>query len=152
MNGGYESRPSPVSGFGLFATLTFEAGQRIAPYLGRPVYAPSRARGAPVFDLEIRPGLWLDGSGGDNPARWANHSCRPNAVLVWHDETREAWLTAARRVEAGEEITFDYGFNLAEAMAHPCHCGSPDCVGRIVAAPLRAALRRHLRPQGSRRD
>ena len=98
-----------------------------------------------IRDREVAAGLWLDGSVADNPARWANHSCEPNAELIWHGSVEGAWLTSLRPLLAGEEITFDYGFSLAESLFHPCACGTAACIGRIIAAPLRPALRRHLR-------
>lgn len=147
MNGtDVETRPSAIAGQGLFALRAFAAGERIAPYRG-PLTStpPARATTGEVFALEVAPGRWLDGSGDDNPARWANHSCEPNAELIWHGDLGEAWLTGLRALRAGEEITFDYGFSLAESLFHPCACRTPGCVGRIIAEPLRPALRRHLR-------
>ena len=85
--------------------------------------------------MEISPGRWLDGSAADNPTRHANHACRPNAELIWHDQESAAWLTALESIASGEEITFDYGFSLAESLFHPCACGAADCAGRIIAAP-----------------
>lgn len=142
-----ETRPSAIQGLGLFALRAFAPGETVAPYAGPLTRTPpAHAPGEPVFALEIEPGLWLDGSGPANPARHANHSCRPNAELVLRPAgTKGAWLIAATDIPAGAEITFDYGFSLAESLFHPCRCGQPDCVGRIIAAPLRPALRRHLR-------
>ena len=149
---GTETRTSAIHGEGLFTTRTFAAGERVAPYSGptsTSVPPPSDAR---AFALEIRPGLWLDGSSERNPARAANHSCEPNADLVWDPDSGSAWLIARLDLPAGTEVTFDYGFSLAEALTQPCRCGSPACAGRIVAAPLRPSLRRHLRLPGARRD
>jgi len=146
------SRPSPIAGLGLFATRTFAAQERIAPYAGRMVTQPpneSSAEGK-IFALAISPGIWIDGSAEDNPARHANHACHPNAELVWDEASSTAWLTAMKPIEVDEEITFDYGFSLADCLLHPCACGAPDCVGRIIATPLRPALRRHLRFSRSR--
>ncbi len=144
---GTESKPSPISGLGLFATRRFMAGERIAPYGGVRLTAPPDVRtpGQPTFLLEIEPGLWLDGSASDNPARHANHSCLPNAELILDTTAGHPWLVAIGPIAATEEITFDYGFSLAESLFHPCKCGTKDCVGRIIATPLRPALRRHLR-------
>ena len=141
------SRPSPIAGLGLFATRAFASGERIAPYSGRISTQPPRteASDGKVYALEITPGRWLDGATADNPARHANHACHPNAELVWHDGESAAWLTALKPIAVGDEITFDYGFSLAESLFHPCACGAADCVGRIIATPLRPALRRHLR-------
>ena len=141
------SRPSPIAGLGLFATRAFAPQERIAAYSGRVVTRPpdeAKASGK-VFALEIAPGTWLDGSTEDNLSRHANHACHPNAELVWDEALATAWLTATHPIAIDEEITFDYGFSLAESLFHPCACGAPDCVGRIIATPLRPAFRRHLR-------
>ena len=144
---GVVSRPSTIAGLGLFAAHAFAAGERIVPYSGRLTDQPPSAAASDgkVYALEVSPGRWLDGAAADNPARHANHACHPNAELVWLAEEAVAWLTASRPIAEGEEITFDYGFSLAESLFHPCACGAPDCVGRIIAPPLRPALRRHLR-------
>ena len=141
------SRPSPIAGLGLFAMRAFVPHERIAPYAGRQMTRLPEGPSATgkVFTLEIAPGIWLDGSSEDNPARHANHACHPNAELVWDEHGSTAWLIALSPIATGEEITFDYGFSLAESLFHPCACGAADCVGRIIATPLRPALRRHLR-------
>lgn len=144
---GTESKPSPISGLGLFASRAFVAGEKIAPYHGALLPTPPAVAtpGQPTYLVEIQPGVWLDGAATDNPARHANHSCQPNAELVLDPSAGHPWLIAAQPIASGEEITFDYGFSLAESLFHPCRCGSAACVGRIIATPLRPALRRHLR-------
>ena len=139
------ARPSPIAGLGLFALRAFTARERIVPYVGPVSARPPCAAEGKVFGLEISPGRWLDGGGPENPARHANHSCAPSAEMIWDEADGQAWLTSVRTLPPGTEITFDYGFSLAESLGHPCRCGAPGCVGRIVAAPLRGALRRHLR-------
>jgi len=47
-----------------------------------------------------------------------------------------------RNIAAGEELTFDYGFDLVDYREHPCKCGSPDCVGFIVAEELLPLLKK----------
>jgi SET domain-containing protein len=147
MSDGTVARPSSISGLGLFATRDFAVGERIAPYVGRRLTAPPAhpSPGHPTYVVELGPGVWLDGDAAENPARHANHSCDPNAELIQAEATEDLWLVASRPLASGTEITFDYGFSLAESLFHPCRCGAPACVGRIIAAPLRPALRRHLR-------
>lgn len=145
---GVESKTSPIEGLGLFATQAFSVGQKIAPYVGTLTdkVEPSKTSAkSPTYWLEIKPGLWLDGSSQNNPARHANHSCAPNAELVYSETNEEACLIATTSITPGDEITFDYGFSLADGLFHSCHCEQPSCTGHIVAAPLRPALRRHLR-------
>jgi SET domain-containing protein len=40
---------------------------------------------------------------------------------------------AWRDIRAGEEITFNYGYDLEDYREHPCRCGAADCAGYIVA-------------------
>lgn len=143
---GLESKPSPIAGQGLFATRSFNPGQKLLPYFGKVISSPPPSTpGQPTFILEIKPGLWIDGQIDENLARFANHSCAPNADLVFDESENQAWLIARQPIPAGDEITFDYGFSLAESLFHACHCGQTKCVGKIVASPLRPALLRHLR-------
>lgn len=60
-------------------------------------------------------------------AKYVNHSCSPNSLsTVWGFEI------AIRDIEAGEEITDDYGlFNLEWEME--CSCGQKDCRKSIRA-------------------
>ena len=86
-----ETRRSAIAGQGLFARRDFAAGERLAPYRGPTTSTPPpRPETGEVFALEVAAGLWLDGSVADNPARWANHSCEPNAELIWHDAAEGA--------------------------------------------------------------
>jgi uncharacterized protein len=67
-------------------------------------------------------------------SRWLNHSCDPNSVVeakwVPAKDTVDAWWTALRDIEIGEEVTYDYAF--AAAVAEPCFCGAATCRGVIV--------------------
>lgn len=81
----------------------------------------------------------LDGDVPWNAARVLNHSCGSNCdaeLLCGH-----IWIVANRDISAGEEITFNYNFDLVDYKEHPCHCGSPKCVGYIVAEEFFALFR-----------
>ena len=145
---GAEARASRIEGRGLLATRAFRAGGRLATYRGPVVAAPPGpdAEGR-IHALELGPGKWIDGSDPANLARFANHACEPTAEAVRVGDVVE--LRALRDLVAGTEVTFDYGFGLADALAHPCRCGAAACPGFIVAEPLRPLLRRQLRgPKG----
>ncbi|KAH9626029.1 hypothetical protein KSS87_014807 [Heliosperma pusillum] len=34
-------------------------------------------------------------------------------------------------IEAGEELSYDYGYNLQPEEGHPCFCESANCRGRV---------------------
>ena len=38
-----------------------------------------------------------------------------------------------RDIRAGEELTFNYGYDLENYREHLCRCGTSECVGFIVA-------------------
>jgi len=94
-----------------------------------------------IFELDDQ---WdIDGAAGWNPARFLNHSCGPNCDAELIDG--QIWIVARHDIDAGEEITFNYGYDWEDFREHPCHCGAPDCVGYIVAEEFFAALRDRLR-------
>lgn len=129
-----EFRPSGIHGFGGFATATIPAGTHIMEYVGeRITKAQSLERceqnNAAIFNLDDE---WdLDGSVEWNPARHFNHSCAPNCDAEWIEG--RIWIVAQRPIQPGEEITFNYGYDLEDYREHPCACGAPECVGYMVA-------------------
>jgi hypothetical protein len=74
----------------------------------------------------------LDGNVPWNPARFLNHSCEPNCEA--EPDGGCIWIVARRDIRTGEEITFNYGYDLDDYREHPCRCGAADCAGYIVAA------------------
>ena len=55
-----------------------------------------------------------------------NHSCTPNCWVEVVDKT--IWIRAARRIEPGEELTYDY--NTEGDKVIPCRC-RPNCKTRL---------------------
>ena len=52
---------------------------------------------------------------------------------------------ALRDIQPGEEITFNYGYDLVDYEEHPCRCGAPECAGYMVAEELLAEIRKRQR-------
>ena len=50
-------------------------------------------------------------------------------------------MVARRDVGIGEELTFNYGYDLQDFREHPCRCGATGCVGFIVAEEFFPMLR-----------
>lgn len=131
------ARTSPIHGMGAFATRAFAAGERVLEYQGERISKDESLRrcerGNPfIFYLDEQ---WnLDGSVDWNPARLLNHSCAPNCDAKLIDG--HIWMVARRAITAGEELTFNYSYDLTDFREHPCRCGSTNCVGYIVAEEL----------------
>jgi SET domain-containing protein len=129
-----EFKPSPIHGTGGFARCDLPAGARVIEYVGERIdKRESLARCERgehfIFDLDDQ---WdLDGNVEWNLARFLNHSCSPNCDAEFIEE--RIWIVTTRPVACGEELTFNYGYDLEEYREHPCHCGAANCVGFIVA-------------------
>ena len=127
-------KESPIHGTGGFARTAIPQGTRILEYQGEKISKDESLRRCEqnnAFIFSLNPEQELDGNVAWNPARFLNHSCAPNCEAEKDDD--RIWIVATRDIPAGEEITFNYGYDLEEYKDYPCHCGSPQCVGYIVA-------------------
>jgi uncharacterized protein len=126
----YRVGRSPT-GLGLFATEPIKKHALIVEYSGpRIATAEAHAReraGRSKYMFEISSRWTIDGAGRDNMARYVNHACRPNAESVL---TRgKIFLKAIRRIQPGEEITYDYGREYVDLFFKTgCQCAT--CRGK----------------------
>jgi uncharacterized protein len=118
-----------ATGLGLFATTPIRRGAFIVEYSGpriptREAHAREKAaRARYMFEINSR---WtVDGSPRSNIARYANHSCRPNAESALR--SGKVILRALRAIEPGEEITYDYGEEYFELFIKPNGCRCAKC-------------------------
>lgn len=145
--------PSAIHGEGIFATANLAAGEHVIEYVGEKISKAESARRCErqnwcIFALD--PECDLDGNFDWNPARRVNHSCAPNCEAELVDG--RIWITALRDITAGEEITFNYGYDLEAYREHPCRCGAAGCVGFIVAEEFFDQLRRQRTYESPRPD
>ncbi len=138
-----EFRESPIHGTGAFAAVALGAGTAVVQYLGRKVSKAESMRQCErnnPFIFYLDRDYDLDGNVAWNPARLLNHSCSPNCEAQHRDDG--IVIVALRDIAAGEELTFDYGYDLENFREYPCRCGSPNCVGYIVAQEFHEQVRR----------
>ncbi|MCS1407883.1 MAG: hypothetical protein M2R45_01044 [Verrucomicrobia subdivision 3 bacterium] len=126
--------PSPIHNLGGFARKTIPAETPIAQYIGEPIakeVSAQRLRDGNTYIFCLNDETDVDGSIPENLPRYLNHSCQPNC------ETRQVvdviWIYSLQSIPVDEELTINYGYDLENYREHPCRCGSPDCVGYIVA-------------------
>ena len=125
---------SPIHGTGGFAKTAIREGTRIIEYLGERITKGESLRRCEqnneyIFTLNGEQDL--DGNVAWNPARFINHSCAPNCEAELEND--RIWIIANRDIQAGEEITFNYGYDLEDYKDYACRCGSTQCVGYMVA-------------------
>jgi uncharacterized protein len=140
----FEVRRSSIQGLGAFATERIPAGTTIIEYAGqRLTPAESDARYPDdaderhhTFLFMIDDDVVIDASVNGNDARFINHSCDPNCDAVI--EEGRIWIEALRDIEPGEELAYDYEYELAERHTparkrrYPCNCGAPTCRGTML--------------------
>ena len=140
----FEIRPSPMQGLGAFAIYPIPEGMRLVEYAGErltPEQAEARYPDVPgdvhhTMLFAIDDTVVVDAAVDGNEARFINHSCEPNCDAVIDDG--RIWIEALRDIEVGEELAYDYAYQLKERHTparkrlYPCRCGSPGCRGSIL--------------------
>jgi len=154
-----EVRDSEIHGSGVYAAKDIPKETRIIEYIGelvdkeesdrRGVAQHERAEktgDAAVYIFTLNKRWDIDGSVPWNTARLINHSCDPNCE-AWV-EGRRIYIYSLRDIAKGEELCFDYGFDIECFEDHPCRCGSDNCVGYIVSREQWGELRKRLQVNG----
>lgn len=150
-----EVRGSAIHGRGVYATSFIPKETRIIEYVGEMIgkdesekranaqHAKSIETGdAAVYIFTLTKNYDIDGNVPWNTARLINHSCNPNC---------EAWIVGRRifiyslqDINPGDELTFDYGFDVDCYEDHPCRCGKDGCIGYIVGQGQWEELKKRL--------
>ena len=129
-----EFRDSGIHGMGGFALCKIKKGMAIIEYVGEKITkaeAAVRVAADNPFIFCLDDEFDVDGDMTWNPARFLNHSCEPNAEAeIFGDQI---WIMALHTIQPGEEITFNYSYDLENYEEHPCRCGAAQCVGYMVA-------------------
>ena len=125
--------PSRIAGQGLFAGQDIKQGIKIIRYIGEKiphVESDRRLAEGNVYIIGLDERYAIDGSTRKNTARYINHSCDPNCHTEQFGNT--IWLMAIKDIEVGEELTYNYGYELNDEPVEPCHCGAQNCCGYIL--------------------
>lgn len=147
-----EVRGSKIHGRGMFATKVIPKGTRIIEYTGERISKAEgwrremlrqrrAARGGDgcIYVFELNDRVDIDGRVLWNTARYINHSCEPNCES--QIARGRVHIVSLRRIQPGEELSYDYYYDYDHYQQHPCRCGAPTCAGYIVKAPLRWRVR-----------
>ena len=148
-------KSSRISGRGVFAIRTISKGERLIEYVGERVshgvadarYDDSAMTNHHTFLFTVSRQTVIDASFGGDESRFINHSCDPNSETVI--EKARVFIEAIRDIEAGEELSYDYGYARdgtetpdEEFRLYGCRCGSLKCRGTILAPLSNAQLRK----------
>ncbi|GES66946.1 SET and WW domain protein [Aspergillus terreus] len=129
-------------GFGLRAETDLRPHQFIFEYVGEVINEGQFRRRMRQYDEEgikhfyfmsLSKGEFVDATKKGNLGRFCNHSCNPNCYVdKWVvGEKLRMGIFAERRIQAGEELVFNYNVDRYGADPQPCYCGEPNCTGFI---------------------
>ena len=152
----YTVRGSEIHGRGLYAAKPIQKDTWIIEYVGEKLDKDESDRRANVllekskdtgearvFNFILNDEWDIDGDVEWNDARLMNHSCAPNVeAQIWQD--KEIWFIALRDIAEGEELVYNYGFDLEHWQEHPCRCGAARCIGYIAEEELWPKLKRKV--------
>ncbi|KAF3211944.1 histone methyltransferase set2 [Orbilia oligospora] len=131
-----------MKGYGLRANTPMEPGTFIYEYVGEVIGESQFRKRRELYGKEdikhfyfmsIKVGEYIDATKRGCLARFCNHSCNPNCMV-------EKWVVGGKlrmgifakvKIEAGEELTFDYNVDRYGADPQKCFCGEPNCIGYI---------------------
>ena len=133
--------PSIIHRNGLFAIDNIKPGEIVIEYVGemitnkiadyREIEYNERGFGD-CYMFRFDADNIIDATKYGNLARFINHCCEPNCKAQCNEINgkKHILLLAKRFIKSGEEITYDYNFEV-ESEKIQCRCGAQNCRGRL---------------------
>ena len=133
--------PSIIHRNGLFALDNIKPGEIVIEYVGemitnkiadyREIEYNQRGFGD-CYMFRFDADNIIDATKYGNLARFINHCCEPNCKAQCNEINgkKHILLLAKKFIKAGEEITYDYNFEV-ESEKIQCRCGAKNCRGRL---------------------
>jgi len=144
-------KKSNIHNLGAYAARDIRKGTRIIEYIGQAITKKKAAKelqDGNGYVFTINKFFDIDGSVQWNPARYINHGCAANAESdIIKDRV---WIIAARTIRKGEEVLYNYNYDLVDAFDNPCCCGAENCVGYIVDNDYWPKLRRMIKKRAKK--
>lgn len=113
------------TGLGLFAEESIPEGSFIIEYVGDVITRKEADWRGGKYLFETSANRYIDGKARSNKARYINHSCKPNCEI---EILRGRVLVfAARDIDDGEELSYDYGEEYFDEIIKPAGCGCISC-------------------------
>lgn len=144
-------KESTIHNMGAYAVKDIRKGTRIIEYIGQAITkkkATQELQDGNGYVFTINKHFDIDGSVRWNPARYINHGCDANAESDIIDD--RVWIIAMRKIKKGEEVLYNYNYDLEDAFDNPCNCGFEKCVGYMVGDEYWAKLRKMIKKRNKR--
>lgn len=115
------------AGLGLFAVESIKRGTWIIEYVGKVISGKKEVENyrSNLYLFETSKTRMIDGSERSNIARYINHSCKPNCEV--DIIAGRVFVKSIKRIEAGEELNYDYGKEYTDEHIKPYGCRCISC-------------------------
>lgn len=134
-------------GWGLMAGEAIPKGSFVLQYIGEIFSVKSSegikrmaecAQSTCTYLMKLSSKELIDPTHKGNIARFINHSCEPNCITQKWNVLGEVvvGIFAIKDIQLGEELTFDYKFDVYKTPLMVCYCGTPNCRGYLGLRPL----------------
>ena len=131
---------SSIDSYGIMAMEDIVANRFIMCYLGEYIDDKTadiresiyQKQGYGDYFFRIKHNIIVDGTKQGNLARFINHSCSPNCytrIIHTDDDKDKIVIFSKRFIKKGEELTYDYKFEIELDISKKiiCKCGSQFC-------------------------
>lgn len=108
------------AGLGLFAQEPILRGSFVIEYFGSFLSNKEADKSGGKYLFEISRKLIVQGNSRKNLARYINHSCKPNCRA--EIDGQRIYIYVRRKIEPGEELTYNYGKDYFEGEIKPIGC------------------------------
>jgi hypothetical protein len=134
-------------GFGLVAAEFIPKETFIIQYIGEVLSINSEegkrrlneySKSTCTYMMRLSAKEVIDPTYKGNMARFINHSCDPNCeTRKWNVRGEiEVGIISIKDIQKGEELTFDYKFDVYQTPFTRCLCGSAKCKGYLGLVPV----------------
>lgn len=116
------------AGLGLFAQEAIKKDILIIEYTGERITRAEADKRGGRYLFEVTDDLVIDGKGRENKARYINHACKPNSEAEHDEEDDRIYIRACKNINAGEEITYNYGKEYMKEIISKEGCMCSSCM------------------------
>ncbi|OGL63255.1 hypothetical protein A3E97_03885 [Candidatus Uhrbacteria bacterium RIFCSPHIGHO2_12_FULL_47_12] len=114
-----------ATGHGLFAMDEIPKNRFVIEYWGNLVTDDEAQKIGGRYLFELENGKTIVGTTHKNTARYANHSCRPNAEV--RISGNHVFLFSTKQIKPNEEVVYNYGKEYWNAFIKPKGCLCSPC-------------------------
>ena len=79
-----------------------------------------------------------------------NHACVPSCHYTFKSGSIE--IRTLRPIKKGEEVRYNYNYDLVDAFDNPCNCGAENCLGYMVGDDHFKKLKKLLRKREKKEE